>query len=72
MPMATRRSTITSTRDRCALIDEDAAAVKILQAMRDAEGAPTEVSIRLDTAALVARRMLKRRLADEASATAAA
>ncbi len=54
------------------LIDEDAAAVKILQAMRDAEGAPTEVSIRLDTAALVARRMLKRRLADEASATAAA
>ena len=51
------------------LIDEDARAVKILQDLQDSEGAPSEVSIRLDTAALVARRMLARRLAAEAAAS---
>lgn len=50
------------------LIDEDARAVKILQDLQDTEGMTFEVSIRLDTAALVARRMLARRLAAEAAA----
>jgi phenylpropionate dioxygenase-like ring-hydroxylating dioxygenase large terminal subunit len=40
------------------LIAEDAAAVELLQRISDAEGPPSEVSIKIDTAALAARRML--------------
>lgn len=54
------------------LIEEDAAAVAILQELEDEEGPSPEVSTRLDTAALIARRMLARRLRAEAAAPASA
>ncbi|MGI5157452.1 Rieske 2Fe-2S domain-containing protein [Microbispora sp. CA-102843] len=49
------------------LIDEDAHAVAVLQRLADEEGTTPEVSTRLDTAALIARRMLARRLRAESS-----
>jgi vanillate O-demethylase monooxygenase subunit len=52
-----------------ALIEEDAHAVTLVQEMQDQEGPTFESSIRLDTAAVVARRMVKRRLTAEASAS---
>jgi phenylpropionate dioxygenase-like ring-hydroxylating dioxygenase large terminal subunit len=48
------------------LIEEDAHAVAVLQNLMETEGPEFEVSIRLDTAALIARRMLARRLRAEA------
>ncbi|MEO3858179.1 aromatic ring-hydroxylating dioxygenase subunit alpha [Acrocarpospora sp. B8E8] len=47
------------------LIDEDAYAVAVLQRLAEEEGPMPEVSTRLDTAALIARRMLARRLRAE-------
>jgi phenylpropionate dioxygenase-like ring-hydroxylating dioxygenase large terminal subunit len=40
------------------LIGEDGAAVELLQRANDAEGPPSEISIKIDTAGLAARRML--------------
>lgn len=51
-----------------ALIGEDADAVQLIQQMQDLEGATPEASIRLDSAALMARRMVARRLAAEVTA----
>ena len=53
------------------LIDEDAHAVAVLQQLADEEGPTPEVSTRLDTAALIARRMLARRLRAQSARPAA-